>query len=261
MPSRPFIKWFKNDWEAEERLSGVSLAAKGWWLHMIHKMYDANPIGYFLEPNGEAVNPSKFARRYGVTLAEGRRLTSELESHGVFSRDADGRIYCRRIVDEERRRARNQRNGQCGGNPMLLGITESDNQPGYPSGITESDKLRKLETRDSDSLRSSALEIRDWPNEVENLKSLAWNFVVVFANCRDHDKISRHLPAYTQFLAKCRSRGATVAEAWKACEDALIANNEKPLFASSVKTALDFLPNRASGRFTKHEDHEYQKLT
>lgn len=128
--AQPWIKFYLRDWDADSELASCSLAARGLWMHMIRVMHEATPYGYFVGRDGAPIDHKAFTRRIGVSLAEGTRLLKELETAGVFSRDAADRIYSRRMVRDELVRIRNRSNGREGGNPALLGLN------GLTIGIT-----------------------------------------------------------------------------------------------------------------------------
>jgi len=136
----------------------------------------------------------------------------------------------------ERQRRRRSRLGHA--------VTDRDSH-----AVTQNDShaLEEEVDIDTDSLRSSAVGHRDWPQDVTALASLAKLFLNAFGNCRDADKIPKYLPAYTELLGKMRSRGVTIADAWTACVDARAALNDRPLFGASVHKALSFLPRSPRG--------------
>lgn len=100
----------------------------------------------------------------------------------------------------------------------------------------------EAESRDYDSLRSSAIRFGEWPGGPDPLADLARIFIDRFANCRDPEKVKRLLRPYTTFLASMRRRGVTIAQAWSACEDCWRAGGEVPLFGGTIRSAADFLP-------------------
>ena len=55
----------------------------------------------------------------GCTVPQLRKLLAELETSGALSRDENGVIYSRRMVNDEVARARAAENGKLGGNPNL----------------------------------------------------------------------------------------------------------------------------------------------
>lgn len=246
----PWMKFYPRDWASDVQLNQCSLGAREVWLRMIFIMREAEPHGFFVGRSGEAINPAWFAREVNAPLAHVRKHIRELEAQGVFSRDSSGRIYSRRMVQDEARRQQLQENGKQGGNPALLD-KPLVNQDGYPnrlSGGLSTTRARNQipDTRDTDSLRSSAMAFASWPSENGRLRELALIFLAAFGNCFDPLKAEKHLPAYMQVLAQMRSRSVALSAAWQACADALDANNGKPLFSTQIRTAMSFLPARAA---------------
>jgi hypothetical protein len=63
---------------------------------MLCLMHEADPYGSMLV-NGKRINKFQMAALIGVPEKECSALMLELEGAGVFSRDADGTIYSRRM--------------------------------------------------------------------------------------------------------------------------------------------------------------------
>jgi hypothetical protein len=84
------------------------------------------------------------------------------------------------------------------------------------------------------------------PEEIEPLKRVAQKFLAAFGNAKSPDAQKKHGPDYVAALAIFRSRGASVADTWRAFCDAWLSQNGKPLFGASAKTAVAFLPPRDS---------------
>jgi hypothetical protein len=122
----------------------------------------------------------------------------------------------------------------------------------------ECDAVDKEEEEDKDnwaSLRSAALAFGEWPR-AERLADLSAIFLRRFANCRSDEAIKKHRPAYATALASFRSRGATIGQAWEACEEAVAASGGVPLFGASAKNALSFLPSRPSSSGRREVNYE-----
>lgn len=251
--------WFKmypRDWAADVQLNRCSLASREVWQRMGFIMREAEPFGFFVGRSGEPVDIAWFAREVNAPLREVKKCLAELEHEGVFSRDSFGRIYSRRLIREHAKREQLRENGQHGGNPALLDNHSLDKQFGYPEppkmdkrGLVIPDT--RYQIPDTDSLRSSAMGFERWPSEIPKLRELALLFIAAFGNCRDPIKAEKYLPHYTQVLAQMRSRGVSMADAWQACADAREANNGKPLFAATIKSAMSFLPARGSAPQSK----------
>jgi hypothetical protein len=65
---------------------------------------------------GRIPTSAEISRSVGASVEEVDLLLAELEKNGVFNRDRQGAIYCRRMV----RAQKNRKNGRLGGNPKLL---------------------------------------------------------------------------------------------------------------------------------------------
>lgn len=101
---RPWMKFYPQDWRADERLRNCSLAARGLWLELIALMHRSERYGYLLI-NGKAPSDRGLAIQAGAAMDEIKDALAELEAEGVFSRDPDGTIFSRRMVrDEEKHR-------------------------------------------------------------------------------------------------------------------------------------------------------------
>lgn len=147
--SAPWLKFFPSDWRADPALRICSVTARGLWMEMLCLMHSATPRGFLLV-NGNVVTARQLAALAGSDVDEVQMCLAELEAAGVFSRDADGTIYSRRMRRDEQKFAEDKANGKLGGNPSLMG---GDNPPENPP-----DKAQKLEARrqtpDPSSLRS-----------------------------------------------------------------------------------------------------------
>lgn len=92
-----WLKVYPTDWDGDAALRACSWAAQGVWTRMVHLMVQCEPYGH-LALAGAAMTETQIARQLGGDVREIRRLLGELETNGVFSRTADGTIYCRRLV-------------------------------------------------------------------------------------------------------------------------------------------------------------------
>ena len=93
----PWMKWYPADWRADPMLRMCSFAARGLWADMIALMHEAEPYGHLVIA-GVNPTPRQLASVLGGTEREVAKLLAELEAAGVFSKEADGTIYSRRMV-------------------------------------------------------------------------------------------------------------------------------------------------------------------
>lgn len=128
--ANPWSKFFWNDWENDPELRLCSLAAQGLWMRLLCLAAKSNPTG-FVAVAGRPCSSTDIARLSGVSEQEVESLLGELSRNGVFSRDAQGRIYCRRMVRDNRKRQKLRQNGAKGGQASFLngkGIFAPDEQ-------------------------------------------------------------------------------------------------------------------------------------
>ena len=118
MVEQPWFKFYPTDWRADQMLRLCSAAARGLWLECMCLMHEAKPYGHLLV-NGRAISDAQLAGLTGVPETEIGGLIAELEGAGVFSRDADGVIYSRRMTRDAERSAAQSAIGKRGGNPRL----------------------------------------------------------------------------------------------------------------------------------------------
>lgn len=162
---QPWLKWYPADWRADPALRMCGLAARGLWADMLGLMHEAEPYGHLVIA-GRSPTAQQLAGLVGVDLRSVTAALAELEAAGVFSRDADGRIYSRRMLRDKARAERDRTNGKGGGNPRLrggvkLGVNPHDNPPNNPPDkapdnppVDGGDKAQRPEARDTSSLRS-----------------------------------------------------------------------------------------------------------
>lgn len=118
MSAQPWMKFYPQDWRADEQLRICSLAARGLWIEMLAIMHRSERYGHLLI-GGRPPTDAQLAIQAGAPPEEISALTAELESAGVFSRGAKGVIYSRRMTRDHRRALNARKNGKKGGNPTL----------------------------------------------------------------------------------------------------------------------------------------------
>lgn len=117
--ANPWSKFFWNDWENDPALRLCTLAAQGLWMRLLCLAAKSNPTG-FVAVAGRPCSSTDIARLSGVSEQEVESLLGELSRNGVFSRDAQGRIYSRRMVRDNRKRQKLRQNGAKGGQASFL---------------------------------------------------------------------------------------------------------------------------------------------
>jgi hypothetical protein len=147
---RPAFQFYPGDWQHDVALRSCSVGARGLWIEMMCVMHQADPYGY-LVLNGKPIDRAQLGRMVGASDKDVRRWLDELVGAGVHSEDADGRIYSRRMVRDERLRVVRGEAGKLGGNPALVGVKDKtnviqlcetkDNQSATPSSSSSASLL------------------------------------------------------------------------------------------------------------------------
>lgn len=149
----PWMKFYPQDWRADERLRLCSLAARGLWIEMLAIMHRSERYGSLLIGN-LAPTDEQLAMQVGGPPDLVSSLLGELERAGVFSRTSKGVIYSRRMFRDKKRAETAKKNGKKGGNPKLGKTKEklSSDNPQDNQEIAEGDKPQKPEARSQSSV-------------------------------------------------------------------------------------------------------------
>jgi len=126
---RPAFLFYPGDWLHDSALRACSLPARGLAIEVICLMHQGSPYGHLTLPalsNDGAkdilrpVLPNILARMVGASEDDVEQLLDELLSVGVFSRDAHGIIFSRRMIRDEQVRERRASGGfQSLNNPAV----------------------------------------------------------------------------------------------------------------------------------------------
>lgn len=114
MTATAWMKWYPGDWRADPLVRACSELSRYVWFEMLGIMHEAQPRGFLLIGR-RPVSPATLAAIIGSTLAVVEPALAELEGNGVFSKNARGIIYSRRMIRDEKRLAANARGGRKGG--------------------------------------------------------------------------------------------------------------------------------------------------
>ena len=160
-------KFWWSDYESDDALRLVSLAAQGMWMRMLCAMHRGQPYGH-LAINSTAPSARQISIMLSATEKEVAKLLPELEKAGVFSRTDEGVIYSRRLVRDKAASAEAIANGKRGGNPALKpksggGLTPPDNPDPPSTLILEAEADREAESK----IKNSSLNPRDAGAEPE----------------------------------------------------------------------------------------------
>jgi hypothetical protein len=124
---RPSFQFYPDDHLADAALRACSVAARGVWWDMVCYMHQGHPYGH-LTINGRVTTDNQLSLMMGGDREVTMQCIRELEEAGVFSRDASGVIFCRRMVRDEAARQMRVECGKAGGS---VALGSGYNKPGY----------------------------------------------------------------------------------------------------------------------------------
>ena len=125
MPRLAWFKFYPGDWRNDEQLRMCSIAARGLWHEMMCIMAQAERFGE-LRVGKRVVTPLNLSRLAGLTPDETEALLAELDEWDIYSVDAEGCIYSRRMVRDGEARKKAREYGKRGGNPQLVKLKDKD---------------------------------------------------------------------------------------------------------------------------------------
>ncbi|MGA9508148.1 MAG: hypothetical protein WBV55_05820 [Candidatus Sulfotelmatobacter sp.] len=247
---RPAFQFYPGDWLRDVGVRACSLAARGLWMDMLSYMHQANPYGHLLLPSAaekdggkdilkpilKPILPAILARMVGGATEDVEGLLAELEQAEVFSRTADGVIFSRRMVhDEKSREARASGGYNSLKNPNVPRpkATRKDTLPGSLGGSLG------ISLGGSPSSSSSSSNLKPYPQTTP------------FADdhCGSADtKNSKPSDAQVELLYSLYPRKRDKLDAKKAIRKAVavVMAGDADHPAMSVDDALDYVAQRVS---------------
>ena len=149
----PAIQFYPGDWHKDQGVQALDLMQRGAWFELLLMMHDSDERGVLLV-NGQPMPDAVIARRLGLDNQSANQILTTLLTYGVASRrEADGALFCRRMVKDENLRQVRTAAGKKGGNPRLLNQSANQNPttgdkqiptPSFSSSITSSKEERKV---------------------------------------------------------------------------------------------------------------------
>lgn len=100
----PWMKFYPSDWRGDPRLRMCSIGARGLWMEMMCIMHEANPYGHLVVGDVPVTN-RQLASLAGISQPDCLKFMAELESAGVYSRQAESKIIFSRRMVRDRERA------------------------------------------------------------------------------------------------------------------------------------------------------------
>ena len=152
----PAIQFYPGDWHKDQGVQALDLLQRGAWFELLLMMHDSDERGVLLV-NGAPMPDAVIARRLGLDNQSANQILTTLLTYGVASRrEADGALFCRRMVKDERLRQVRTESGKKGGNPRLLNQTANQTPKQTPTtGVMQ------IPTPSSSSSITTSIEERE----------------------------------------------------------------------------------------------------
>lgn len=99
MAKNPAFQFYPQDWLNDMNLKACSLEAQGLWISLIALMHQSQSYGTLLRDFEE-----KLPRLLGQDSRKLKRVIAELVTNGVARRDGEGRLYSKRMIEDEKNR-------------------------------------------------------------------------------------------------------------------------------------------------------------
>ncbi|WP_114110627.1 hypothetical protein [Thalassospira xiamenensis] len=176
----PWFKFKPIDWQGDDALQTVSLAARGLWMEMLCIMHKASPRGY-LVLNGNAMTDVQLSRAIGASIDDITALRGELEHAGVYSIDGKGFIYSRRMLRDDKAHRTAKKNGKKGGNPAIKRRNASNCN--YTDNSAPVNQQVKGMEKGGDKAKSK--DIRDKDSPPVSPKGDGFDVNQAFRDCQD----------------------------------------------------------------------------
>ena len=109
----PYIQFYCRDWMGEQGLQRLGYAERGLWIELLCLMATGDEYGY-LTNGGKPLTPAEIARLTRGDKQEVEQLLQHLLEQNVYSTDARGVIFSRRMVKDAHIRTVRTEAGKAG---------------------------------------------------------------------------------------------------------------------------------------------------
>lgn len=111
-----WMPWYPDDVRCDPAVRACSMAAQGFWMHLLGYMWKHSPRrGYLLLADGSKPTEADLARIFAAELRQICRWIAEILQQKCASQNADGVLYCRRMVRDEEARNNKSKGGKASG--------------------------------------------------------------------------------------------------------------------------------------------------
>jgi hypothetical protein len=173
----PAFQFYAMDWLTDPSLRLCSPETRGVWIDLLCFMFLSNEPG-ILMVNDQVLDEHMIQKFAGIDSKIWKKVWAELNGFGIIKRDAAGRYFSKRMIEDERIRQIRRDCGSLGGNPKLKANArildnQKKKQKQTPSSSSSSsknmnDKSFIYETPFSDFIKKNCPEIQKIKNQLTN---------------------------------------------------------------------------------------------
>lgn len=159
-----WIKFYPDDWNNDVSLRACSLSTQAVFIRLFAVLIRGQEYGVLM-PSGDRAEVARVARVVGVTTKRLNQSLSELTENGVLKVDKQGRLYSKRMVNDQHKRDIGHEHGIKGGNPKL--------KQGYPTPLTPTLNLEaeaEIEEEAEDARAREATTTDEFPQLPDPVK-------------------------------------------------------------------------------------------
>lgn len=186
MGKLPGFIFYPGDWMKDPELRSVSSEARGLWIDMLCLMFEAQPRGYLKLRCDIPVTHERLARMTGNLEAKVSQWIDELGEAGVFSKDENGTIFCRKMVrdqqdrEEAAERKRLERSRACHTDVTEMSVNENET---VNESVEVGSKTKKDAAKKATRIPEDFLPLEE---HYELAKELGVNCEMEFQSFRDY---------------------------------------------------------------------------
>jgi hypothetical protein len=170
MGKNPAFQFYPKDWRSDIELQSCSLEARGLWIELICLMHLGTPYGYLTANTADKPTDNQVAKWVGIHPVKYRKLLKELLDRKVAKIDEQGRIYCKRMLEDQQLRETRRQAGLKGGNPLL--VKQKVKHNGYPGHTPPPSPTPSLSPNNNSSSAANNNASKRKNDEQQNFKAL-----------------------------------------------------------------------------------------
>jgi hypothetical protein len=176
---KPSFQFYPGDWRKDPAIQALDFESRGVWFEMLLLMHESDERGK-LVLNGQPIPEDALARILSISVESLKQILSKLLAYGVAKQEQNtGKIYSKRMVEDERITALRREAGRKGGKqkPSKTQANVKQNRP--PSSSTSS----STSVNPTTPLEETANKILEYWNTKKLLPTLRGGITKVRARC------------------------------------------------------------------------------